>query len=175
MNTLKDNFGKIKKIIFLIEDSLLVIVLGALILLSFSQIVLRSFFSTGLFWGESALRYLVLWIALLGAMVATREYNHINIDVVSKYASDKIKYSIRIITDLFTAVVTAVLTYYSVIFIKNDMASNMKAFGSVPSWVAGLILPVAFCVICVRYIFHLFTHLKKSITGGDDNKNKGVL
>ena len=173
MNKLINISKKIKKIIFLIEDSLLVIVLGVLILLSFTQIVLRDIFSTGLFWGESALRYLVLWIALLGAMVATREYNHINIDIVSKYASDKTKYAIRIITDLFTVVVTFVLTYFSIIFIKNDMASKMKAFGSVPSWVAGLILPVAFGVICIRYIFHFSTHLKKSITG--DNKNKGAL
>lgn len=175
MNKLKDRSEKIKKIIFLIEDSILVIALSALILICFGQIILRGVFSIGLFWGETASRYLVLWVALLGAIVATREYNHVNIDIVSKYAPDKIKNIIRVITDLFTAVVTFALTYYSIIFIKNDMASNMKAFGVIPTWVAGLILPVAFGVICIHYIFHLFTHLKNPITSDNDNKNEGAL
>ncbi len=172
MKKSKDICDKIAKITFIIEDSLLVLVLGTLILLSFSRIVLRDVFSTGLFWGEAASRYLVLWLGLLGAMVATRDYNHITIDIVSKYSPDKIKYIIRNITDLFTVAVTFVLTCYSIVFIKNEMNSNMTAFGDIPSWIAGLILPFAFGVICLRYVFHLFSHLKKSITGGSGNKKK---
>ena len=68
-----------------VENSALVVSLATMLILAISQIVLRNFFDTGIFWADSFMRLLVLWVALLGAMVATREQNHINIDAVSRY------------------------------------------------------------------------------------------
>ena len=68
-----------------LEDSLLVFSLLAMLLIALGQIVLRNGFDSGVLWAESFARILVLWVAMLGAMVATRENNHISIDAVSRY------------------------------------------------------------------------------------------
>ncbi|MDP6265026.1 MAG: TRAP transporter small permease subunit, partial [Pseudomonadales bacterium] len=73
------------RVIHLIEDSALVISLLTMMTVAVVQIALRNFFDSGMFWADSFVRILVLWVALLGAMVATRENNHIKIDVLSRY------------------------------------------------------------------------------------------
>ena len=63
---------RIKQLILLFEDSLMVILLSATILLAASQIVLRNLFDSGLIWADPTLRIMVLWLSLLGAIAATR-------------------------------------------------------------------------------------------------------
>ena len=149
----------------IIEDAALVIALFILIMLSFSQIVLRNFFYTGIFWGDAALRYLVLWVGLLGAMAATRDDNHITIDIVSRFLSPRLCSGIRIITDSATVIITGALTYASVVFILDELEAGTKAFSCVPTWLAELVFPVAFMIITFRYMIYLSIHIYEAVTG----------
>lgn len=156
---------QIFKHLHFIEDSTLVAALFILILLSSSQIVLRNFFATSLLWGDAAARYLILWISLLGAMAATRDNNHITIDIISRFVSPRWNSFVRVITDSATMIITGILTYASVIFIKGELAAGTKAFGYIPAWIAGLIFPVAFFVITVRFAVYLSFHIYEAVTG----------
>ena len=78
-------WDRLDKKISRVEQVLVTILLTMMILLAFSQIVLRNFFATGISWGDSLVRYLVLWVGFIGAAIATREGKHINIDVVSRW------------------------------------------------------------------------------------------
>jgi len=153
------------RIIYAMEDGMLVAALTAMILLSVAQIVLRNFAGIGLMWSDSFLRYMVLWVGLLGAMVATREYNHINIDLVSHFLPGRARSVIRIFTDAFTATVCVFLTYASVKFIEDEMSMSIDAFGDVPTWAAELILPFAFAVIALRYAVFMVMHLIEAVKG----------
>ena len=64
---------------------MLISLLISMILLSSGQIVLRNFFDIGIIWIDPLLRVLVLWTALVGATVASRENKHIRIDLLSRY------------------------------------------------------------------------------------------
>ena len=55
-----------------LEEALLALLLTAMIGVAAVQVVLRNFFDSGLYWGDSAVRVIVLWVAMLGAMVASR-------------------------------------------------------------------------------------------------------
>ena len=63
-----------------LENIALISALISMLGIAVLQIFLRNFFDSGFLWAESFLRILVLWVAMLGAMVATREKNHISID-----------------------------------------------------------------------------------------------
>src|SRR5512139_1600564 len=80
-----DRWEKADEGIAKVEQILIVTFLSFMIFVAFFQIVLRNAFSTGLDWGDSFLRYLVLWIGFLGATLATKEEKHINIDIVSRW------------------------------------------------------------------------------------------
>ncbi len=143
--------NKVITLLHKIEDSILIGVLSSMLLMAVLQIFLRNFFSSGIVWGDAFVRVLVLWVGLLGAMIATRNNNHINIDILSRFLPKKSKTISQFIVQLFAAFVCAVMTWLSLKFVLMEMGFGMNAFASVPAWVCEAIIPIAFAVICFRY------------------------
>lgn len=144
---------------------MLVAALSVMILLSFGQIVLRNFAHTGVVWGDALLRYLVLWLGLLGAMVATREDNHITIDLIPYFLSGRAKAIVRVFADAFTAAVCVLLTHASITFVRSEMEMGTTAFAKVPTWIAEAILPIALLVITLHYLVFLAIHVLDVLKG----------
>ena len=72
------------------EDGVLMLIFASTLGFAVMQILLRNFFDIGLIWLESYLRMQVLWLAMLGAMVATREGEHIRIDLLARFIQGKL-------------------------------------------------------------------------------------
>jgi C4-dicarboxylate transporter DctQ subunit len=133
------------------EQTLLVTFLGFIILIAFLQIVLRNFLFTGLDWGDSLVRNLVLWIGFIGATLATKEGKHINIDVVSRWLPSLGRNIVTLLTHLFSFLVCGGLTYAALKFIKNEAQMGNRTFLDLPAWVPELILPVTFILMTFRF------------------------
>jgi len=158
--------NKIILILNRIEDSILIGVLLSMLLMAILQIFLRNFLSSGIIWGDALVRVLVLWVGLLGAMVATRNHNHINIDIISRFLPAKLKLVSGFVIEVFTAMVCAIMTWLSMRFVLMEMEYEIHAFASVPAWVCEAIIPLAFGVICLRYcIFAYYSFVK--LVGSD--------
>ncbi len=153
------------RIITLIEDGLLVALLALMILVAAAQIFLRNFFDMGLAWGDQTLRVLVLWVGLMGAVVASRENKHINIELVLRFLSPSGKVVSQVIIGLFTALVSAVVAFQAGRFVYLDYDSGTMAFGNVPVWIVELILPTGFGLIALRYVLFSFTKIKEFMIG----------
>ncbi|MBQ26006.1 TRAP transporter small permease [Alcanivorax sp.] len=135
-----------------IEDGLIVAVLLFMILLAVGQIVLRNFFGTSMVWIEPLLQNAVLWIGLLGAMIASRNDEHIRIDVASSLLPEKYHPFLTTFVDLFTAFICLLVAWYSVHFVIEEYEYASPAFASVPSWLLQAIIPVGFSVMALRYV-----------------------
>ena len=151
----------------LIEDALLVFLLGSMVLLAGAQIVLRNLFDGAIIWADPLLRVAVLWVGMIGAMVATRNDRQISIDAVSRFLPNLWKARMRVVTDLFTAVVSAVVAWSAYRLMIDDRAAGGVAIAKVPVWVCESILPVAFAVIAVRYLLFAIKHLRAGISEED--------
>ena len=138
------------------EDSLLVLALISMLTMALTQIVLRNFFDSGFLWAESFLRILVLWVAMLGAMVATRERNHISIDLLSRILSPSIYKPLSILATLFAVAVCATAAWYSLEYVGYEYEDETIAFAEVPVWVCQSILPVGFAVMALRFLISIF-------------------
>ena len=147
---------RIYNILLATETFLLLFLLFAAILLASSQIFLRNFFDSGIFWADSALRILVLWIGMIGAMFASRNKKHIRIDVLSHYLPINLRNNIWRITELITAVVCAIVAFYSIEFIQYEYEDAQIAFANVPVWLCEIIIPIAFIVMSIRYFVYSF-------------------
>ncbi len=133
------------------EQFLLISFLSFMIFIAFLQIVLRNFFDTGLGWGDSLLRNLVLWVGFIGATLATREGKHINIDVVSRWLPSLSQKVVTFITHLFSLLICLLLTYAALKFIINEAQMGHKTFLNIPAWVPQMILPVTFGLMTFRF------------------------
>lgn len=135
------------------ETFLLLLFLFAAIFLASTQIVLRNFFEGGIFWADSALRIMVLWIGMLGAMYASRHRKHIRIDILSRYLPDKIKKPTWRVTEFISAIVCMIAAYYSLNFVLFEYEDGLLAFASVPVWLCETIIPLAFLIMSLRYFY----------------------
>lgn len=135
-----------------IEDAFLALLLGAMILLAPLQIFLRNFFDEGVSWGDPLLRVLVLWVGLLGAVSASRGNRHITIDVLSRFLSEKLQLSVRIVTSLFTVVVSGAVAWYSWQFVALEREFESVAFNDFPAWIFQIVIPLSFAVMAIRYL-----------------------
>jgi len=140
------------------EDFVLALLLGTLVLIAPLQIVLRNFFDAGWVWADPFLRVLVLWIALLGALAASRQDKQISVDVVSKFLSDRAKAILGVILGVFTAVVCSVVTYHSWLFVAGEREFGSTAFSDVPAWICQIIIPFSFGMIAIRHLGRAYSH-----------------
>jgi TRAP-type C4-dicarboxylate transport system permease small subunit len=138
-----------------LEDSLLVFSLLAMLLIALGQIVLRNGFDSGVLWAESFSRILVLWVAMLGAMVATRENNHISIDAVSRYLPSRWQNYLATLTSVVSSVICALVAWYSFEFVRFEYVDNTLAFAKVPNWICQSILPIGFGVMSLRFLVQM--------------------
>jgi TRAP-type C4-dicarboxylate transport system permease small subunit len=144
------------------EDALLIALLSAMILVSGTQIVLRNLFDSAILWADPLLRVAVLWVGMIGAMVATRSDKQIAIDALSRFLPQHWKFRFRVVTDLFTAAVSAVVAWSSFRLMMGDREAGGMAISFVPVWVCESILPVAFAVIALRYLLFAVEHFRQS-------------
>ena len=149
-----DHWKRLDKIIDRMEQRLLVTLLSLMILIAFSQIVLRNLFDTGLAWGDPLVRNLVLWVSFIGATLATKEGKHINIDVVSRWMPPRGKILVEAITGLFSSLVCALMTFAALKFIKNEAQMGGNTFFGIPLWIPEIILPITFALMALRFSLH---------------------
>jgi TRAP-type C4-dicarboxylate transport system permease small subunit len=140
------------RVLHRIEEGMVVLLLAVMILMAVLQIFLRNAFSTSVIWGESLIRNLVLWIGLFGAMAASRDGNHIKIDIVTRFLPKTTVRIVETMVNLVTAGICLFVAYHSLRFVKMEMEYPTVAFGTIPTWACELIIPFAFVVIGLRYL-----------------------
>jgi TRAP-type C4-dicarboxylate transport system permease small subunit len=151
-----------------VEDGLLVAILAGMVFLAGAQIVLRNLFDSGFVWADPALRLMVLWVGMVGAMVATRFDKQITVDVASRFLPARWRAGVRVVTDVFTAGVAGTVAWHAVRLMLDDRAAGITVFASVPVWVCEAIIPIAFGVISIRYALYGVRHLLDAVSGGDE-------
>ncbi len=146
-----------------VEDSILVGLVVLMIGTAVMQILLRNLFESGIVWGDTMIRILVLWIGLVGAMVASRKGDHISIDIIARYVPQRAGKAIHCFVELFTALVCSVATYYSTYFVISEYEYGGKAFSMVPVWMCEAIIPLALSIIALRYFILSFINFSKVV------------
>ena len=158
-------FERLGGILAAIEDGILASLLALLVALAGTQILLRNLWSTSIDWGDPLLRVTVMWIALLGAMAATRDDNHITIDLVSRLVKGRAAALTRIITGLVSSIVCLTLAWHGMRFVLFEREDQAIAFASVPAWVCELIIPIGFGIMALRFFTGVLAQLAPAIRG----------
>ena len=148
-----------------VEDGILVSLLTVMIGLAGTQILLRNLWDSSIGWGDPLLRVTVMWVGLLGAMAASRDDNHITIDLVSRFLEGRAEAATRIITGLVSAVVCTALAWHGMRFVLFEREDQAIAFASVPAWMCELIIPVAFGIMALRFLTGVLAQLVPAVRG----------
>mgnify|MGYP001814769272 FL=1 len=150
-----ERFGRVA------EDALLVLILSSMILLAAGQIFLRNVLEIGFIWGDEALRLMVLWLAVAGAVAASRTDKHINIDVLDRFLHGRVKSLKDVLIHGFTASICGIVTWHSLQFVRTSHEYGDVLLGGVPAWLPQAILPLGFGLITYRYALFVIRDLRR--------------
>jgi C4-dicarboxylate transporter DctQ subunit len=134
-----------------------VLLLGALVALAPLQLLLRNAFDAGIPWLDPLLRALVLWLGLLGALVASRGDRHIHVDLLARLLPPRSRMAAAVATSLFAAVVAGFLAWHGGRFVGSELALGSHAFGAVPAAAVESVIPLAFAGMALRHARHALT------------------
>lgn len=152
---------RLRRIACFIEDGFLIGLLLFMILLASLQILLRNVFDTGLVWADELLRIQVLWVGLLGAVAASRDDNHINIDLLTRFLPPRFRLGVRIAVDLFTSSVCMLVAWHALRFVQLEFEFDSRLLGRWPAWIFQSIIPIGFVLIAYRYLLYGLVHLRR--------------
>lgn len=140
----------------LVESGLLVVLLSVMILLAAYQVLARNFFDSGILWGDPLVRVLVLWVTFIGATIASRDDEHIRIDLLTRFIGPVSQEALVRLRSLFTAFVAGVFSWYSLQFVLLDYEDGIIAFAKVPAWMCEVVMPFGAGLIALRYLLKVF-------------------
>lgn len=148
---MKSYVTNVLKAVNKLEDWFLISMLATMVVLAVAQIFYRNVFGSGVVWIDPLLRVLVLWVAIGGAVVATRTDNHIRIDFFIRYFSKKVCKYLQRFVYAFCIFICSLISWNGLKFVMMDYEVETIAFANVPAWVTELVIPVGFFLMAVRY------------------------
>lgn len=151
--------------LFWLERSLLVIFLSVMVVLAFLQVVLRNFFSFGFLWADPLLRYMVMWVGFLGAVVATREEKHFGVDFLTRYLSSRPLDTVKSLVGSFAAAISFILMHAAFQFLIEGIGAEEKDLFDLPRRIYFAIIPVGFGLIGLHFVFNTIKHISALISG----------
>ena len=141
------------------ENFLSIAVLGLMSLLPIAEMAGRAWFDRGLPGSIPIVQHLTLWIAMLGAALATRSDRHLALSTVS-FFPERLRPPIRIFTFGLGAAVAACLCFAGLDLVRIERQTGAVVAWGIPLWVALAIMPAAFAVIAGRLIRHAAGNLQ---------------
>jgi len=154
-----------------LEAGFLAALLAGMIVFSFLQVVLRNLADTSFLWIDPLLRHLVLWVGLLGAMLASRIGRHINVDALGRLLHGPVLRLAQIATNLLAAVVCLFLAYACFKLVRDELEFPREAFLSISTWQLQLVMPLATLVMSSRFLGHMVDALRGR---GQELQNKAT-
>ena len=106
---------------------------------------------------------MVLWVGLIGAMVATRLEKHIKIDVLTRLLPPRLKVLSQSFTLAFAGVICGIIAWYTLLFVVSEMEYGGNAFSGIPAWALESIIPFSFAVMTLRFALGALFHLVEMI------------
>lgn len=135
------------------EEYLTAALLAAMTLVTFTQVVLRYVFDSGLIWALEATIYLFGWLVLVGISIGVRTNGHIAVDFVSERLPPRGQRILALVAVALSLVYTALMFYGG-----WTLVVQLRVFGSLaqdiplPRWVLLSSLPFGFALLGLRIV-----------------------
>ena len=156
---------RLERVGSLVETVFLVALLSSMMLLAVGQIVLREIFSTGFVWADELIKLMVLWLAMVGSIAATRDNRHIRIDALSHILPKLAIEITRALVDFFAAVICGVIAWQTWRYLQVEIEYQDTVLVNVPAWIAHSVLPLAFLLISFRFVVLVIKQAGRIVTG----------
>lgn len=124
-----DGLKKVADITYQTVKALSLLMLGAMIVAGFSQVVLRYVLHSPIPWAEELIRYLFVWITLLGGAMAVRSKGHLAMDLLVSKLPPRLRVSCAFIGSVLSGGVLIFLSVSGAELALNNSSQISDAMG----------------------------------------------
>ena len=144
------------------EETVIVVCMAVIAVLTFGAVVSRFFFHYSIAWSEELVRYLFIWGSMFGASLGFRENAHSGLPLVVEKFSEKVQRAVAIGVSLVTAGFLILIVVLGMQLVQMGIESgNLSPATNIPYWVVnfGLVVALSFCAY--RVLEGLILSLKR--------------
>jgi len=155
-----EQFKKLLDSVFVWVLKLAMVLLVAMVVLVFLNVVLRYGFSSGIHWSEEISLVIVIWFTFIAMALGVKESLHINVDILPKKLPKAFFTALDCIRDVLIVVIGGIMIFYGWKLTLNGARSFLPAT-HIPNSINYLVLPVAGIFIVLYAIIHLYEDIIK--------------
>ena len=163
------------------EGYVCVVMLIAMSIIVFMQVICRFILKSSLPWSEEASRYLLVWVSFLGGAYGVRKGAHLGVEAVLLLLPKKLRGIVELLSMVLGVVLCSVILKYGVDIVITQM--NRMQYSPamrIPMGYIYLAIPVGMVLFIVRYIQNIidkarccFAHkLRKPFTQSAKKKRR---
>ena len=160
-----EQLKKILDSVFVWVLKLAMVLLVAMVVLVFLNVVLRYGFSSGVYWSEEISLVIVIWFTFIAMALGVKEGLHINVDILPKKLPKTFFLTLECLRDILLILVGGVMIYYGWKLTLNGAKSFLPAT-QIPNSINYVVLPIAGIFIVLYSIVHLYDDILK-FKGGE--------
>jgi len=142
---------KVKFIIKNFEELISGIFISITVLIVITNVILRYFFNTSMYWAEEVATICFVWSVFIGASACYKLKMNIGIDFLLNKGSAKVQSIVKYLVDVLLLIITGYIFYLSIIFTKLSSIKPTAVLG-VSSVVINGALLVGFGIMTIHAI-----------------------
>jgi C4-dicarboxylate transporter DctQ subunit len=143
----------LRKIVDRLEEGILAFLLAAMTLLTFTQVVLRYAFNSGLVWSLEATTYSFAALVLFGMSYGVRTKTHIAVDLFTRKMPRKARLLVGLIAIGACVAYALLMLYGSSIFVSRLFTlGNLARDVTAPKWLLTATMPFGFALLTYRFL-----------------------
>ncbi|GAB5606018.1 TRAP transporter small permease [Sideroxyarcus sp. TK5] len=149
------------KLLKRLDEWLIAILLAAMTLLTFAQVVMRYVFNSGFTWAQELTTILFAFMIFIGISYGVRVGAHIGVDALIKLFTPKVRRIVSIVAVLLCLLYAGMVIYGSFQYVMK-----MKKIGieledlPVQMWLVRAILPIGFTLLALRFLPVLYNLMR---------------
>jgi len=136
-----------------LEEWLIALLLAAMTLVSFAQVIARYIFDYSFTWALELTMVMFAWLIFLGIPYGVRIGSHIGVDALVKSVGPKVARVLGIAAASFCVVYSVILLIGSWTYVAKmyEMGVNMDDLPMVPIWVPRTVVILSFALLVLRF------------------------
>ena len=141
------------RMVAFLENAAVAVALLAMVVLPLAEIVLRKAGTTGIAGGSTILQHLVLFVGMLGGVVAAREGTLLSLSTAASFLKGGWRKAAAIYSGSFATAISVLLGVAAIQYVQSTRVLGRTFVEEIPLWIVQLILPLGFGLISVRVLW----------------------
>jgi TRAP-type transport system small permease protein len=138
------------------------LLLAGMVILVFGNVVARYFLNASIGWSEEVSRFMLIWLAFLGAVAAYIKNEHLGLDILVKYLPENASKVIVIAADIFVLIALVYITNGGIDMTKDSLASGwVSSAVPIPYGFVYMIAPISSFLMLIECLFKTGSDISK--------------